>query len=190
MSHFPLKIGMNTLCRQADGICSVFMMPLNNLHDRICIRKLPIIFHASAGISSSLNYCLPTFPIECSPSLSLFLPRRYFAPLLGWVYFFCVNSLVFFIHQHVNALTPSLLACIVLLQHFSCCAFDIAYLTCVIAWSIPCSSNSIYLLLSFHSFQLIIHYFNCLGFHSRHHPLCLPFDLLYSTLSFSSPVLF
>ena len=49
MSPFPLNIGISILCRQADGICSVFMMLLKNLH-RIFIPKLPIHFDASAGM--------------------------------------------------------------------------------------------------------------------------------------------
>ena len=31
MSPFPLKIGINILCRQAYGICSVFIMRLNTM---------------------------------------------------------------------------------------------------------------------------------------------------------------
>ena len=71
MSPFPLKIGINILCRQADGICSVFIMQLNNLH-RIFFQKLPIHFHASAGISSAptaFPHFIPLSAVSVSSSL-------------------------------------------------------------------------------------------------------------------------
>ena len=63
MSPFPLKISINILCRQADGICSVFIMQLNNLH-RIFIPKLPIYFHASADISSASTAIAHSIPLS------------------------------------------------------------------------------------------------------------------------------
>ena len=79
MSPFPLEIVIRIFCRQADGICSVFMMQLNNLH-RIFIPKLPIYFHASDGISSAptaFPHFIPLRAVSVSSSLM-------FRGMLGW----------------------------------------------------------------------------------------------------------
>ena len=186
MSPFPLNIGISIRCRQADGICSVFMMQLNNLH-RIFIPKLPIHFHASAGISSA-----PTaFPLFI-PLRAVSVSSSLVFSVIAWlgVSFFCSNSLVFLIHQQVKVLAPSLLDFIILHQNVSCCTFDIAYLAYVLAWSVPCSCNSIYVLLpstvSSWSYSPSI----ASAFTLATTIFAFPFAVLYSTLSFSSPVLF
>ena len=68
MSPFPLNIGISILCRHDDGICSVFMILLNNLY-RILVRKLPIHVHASAGISSAPT-AFPSFHLFCTVRLT------------------------------------------------------------------------------------------------------------------------
>ena len=100
MSPFPLKIGINILCRHADGICSVFIMQLNNLHS-IVITNLPIYFHAYFVCS----YCLPTFhTIECGLCFFLTevpchcLVRNSFSVSSLWFFVF-ISMLKYWHHQ-------------------------------------------------------------------------------------------
>ena len=88
------------------SICSVCMMLLNSYLHSIFIPKLPIHFNASAGISSA-----PTAFPHFIPLSALYVSFSYgTCHCLVRVSFFCLNSLVFLIHQHVKVLAPSLLA--------------------------------------------------------------------------------
>ena len=107
MSPFPLKIGINILCCQADGICSVFIMQLNNLH-RIFIPKLPILFHASSGISSALT----AFP-HVTPLSALYVSSTVMFRVIAWLVSLSSVSTLLFTYA---SFAPSLLAFIILHQ--------------------------------------------------------------------------
>ena len=186
MSPFPLNIGISILCRQADGICSVFMMLLNNLH-RIFIPKLPIHFHASAGISSAptaFPLFIPLRAVSVSSSLMFsviaWLGSLSSVPTLWFSLF--ISKLKYWPHRSLissSFIKTSPVALLTLrIWHMSLpdrsLAAAIRYMSCcpstVSSWSYsPSIASALTLATTIFAF---------------------PFAVLYSTLSFSSPVLF
>ena len=130
-----------------------------------------------------LLYCFPAFHpfewVDCS--LCFFLTDVPCHWLLGLFLLFQLCGFPYYCPHRSLLSSPSIKTSS---EHWT---LDIAYLAYVLAWSVPCSCNSIYVLLSFNSFQLIVQSLYCLSFHSRHHPLRLPLRclVLYLVVFFS-----
>ena len=183
MSPFPLKISI--LCRQAEGTCSLSMMLLNNLH-RIFIPKLPIHFHASAGIWSAptafqIFFHLGTVSVSSSLMFRAMAWLMYLSSVSTLWFSLFISMLKYWPHRslisssfiktspvalltsriwHMSLPDRSLAAAI---RYMSCCPSTVS------SWSYSPSIAS--------AFTLATTLF------------AFPFAVLYSTLSFSSPVI-